>query len=307
MRTRVALLACLLSLAPVAALAQAMTVSLSRGSDSVINIAECNDSTLTFTVSSWTLAAQPAAGTFYKVFATSATTCHTTLALPANTVELTGGFRDTGGSLTGPGLSAQNAGSVLTSIGTSCTVGSTPNPLRLCVLVYDSTQQNVVAGAQASGSIALDLARPGTPVNVSAASGDGALNVAWAEPTSGTMPARWTADATGVTSIAGQSCQDATGSSGSCSVSGTTQRSCRIRGLANDGCYQVVVTGFSTTDNASVASAVAYGVPKAVQDFWERYQAEGGREAGGCGAGGASLLSLLALAFVAPRLLRRRP
>ena len=308
MRTRTALLACLLGLAPAVALGQSMTFSLSLGSDDVINIAECNDGSITFTISSWTLSAQPASGTFYKVFATSSTSCHTTASIPSGTAELTSGFKDTGGSQTGPGLAAQNVASTLSRIGTPCTVGSTPNPIRLCVLVYDSAQTNVVANTQASASISLDLVRPGTPASVGTSSGEGALSVSWAEPTTGTIPTSWTATATGVATLSGQSCTDATGSSGSCTVTGSSTRGCRISGLANDGCYQVVVTGFSDSGNASAASAAAGGVPRATEDFWERYGSiPDHREKGGCGSGPASALALLALLAAAPRLLRRRP
>jgi hypothetical protein len=47
------------------------------------------------------------------------------------------------------------------------------------------------------------------------------------------------------------------------------------------------------------------GVPVAVNDFWRLYKADNGREEGGCAAGAAGMLALLAVPL-AVRALRRR-
>jgi uncharacterized protein (TIGR03382 family) len=74
-----------------------------------------------------------------------------------------------------------------------------------------------------------------------------------------------------------------------------------ITGLTNGQPYDVVVYGIDANNNPGPASSAKTGTPVLTIDFWGSYQADGGREQGGCStAGGAAgilggLLSLLAL------------
>ena len=68
----------------------------------------------------------------------------------------------------------------------------------------------------------------------------------------------------------------------------------------------MTVTAFSSADNASAPSDPPVpGTPVPVLDFWEGYEATGGREQGGCASGPAGAAGLLGAAL-ALALHRRR-
>jgi len=316
MRTRTALLACLAALSPSLASPQAAgTVVVTESSDAalgglsdeVINIAECNGTVAGDSVTlQWNLALTPTqTTTHYRIYATTSS-CPNTGSPPTNGFkEITAGYQ---------ALSTQ-AGSWTTAINvrndlitplalTSCSAGAT---IRFCVLVFDTNNDGtaqVQSTFTATGTIGLNVSAPGQPTGVSAASGDGALTVAWAAG-SGTATT-WEVTATPAAANAALACTGG-GVPATRSCSGSSTSSCRITGLTNDACYDVTVRGFSDVNNPSPVSATASGVPRPVEDFWERYQTAGGREQGGCSAGSASALGLLLLAALAPRLKRRRP
>ncbi len=316
MRTRVALLACLAALSPSLASAQtAGTVVVTESSDSslgglsdeVINIAECNGTVTSDSLTlQWSLALPPTqASAYYRIYATTSA-CPTTGSPPTSGFkEITSGYQAVTtqtGSWT-PAISVRN--DVITPL--SLTACSTAATIRFCVLAFDTNSDGtaqVQSTFTATGTIGLDVSAPGQPTSVSTSSGDGALTVGWVAG-SGTATS-WLVTATPTAADATQVCSGG-GTPGSRECSGSSTTSCRLTGLTNDACYSVTVQGFSDVDNPSPVSAAATGVPRPVEDFWERYQANGGREQGGCGTGSASALALLALAALAPRLKRRRP
>lgn len=79
----------------------------------------------------------------------------------------------------------------------------------------------------------------------------------------------------------------------------------RISGLTNGIIYYARVVAFSSAGNESPASdPPVSATPDEFFDFWSRYKTAGGREDGGCGAGGAGALAPLLLALAV--FLRRR-
>jgi len=316
MRTRVALLACL-TLVPAVALGQAAgavtitessTSSLGGLSDGIINIAECNGTVTGDSVTlQWNLALAPTpTSAFYKIYATTGSCPAQGASPPADSDSIraiTSSFQAISvqaGNWTTP-ISVRDA--LAMPLKLSCQAAAT---ITFCVTVFDTNDANAkVQGTyNATGSMVVDVSAPGQPTGVVTASGDGALTVAWTAG-SGTAT-NWAVTATPGGADSAQGCTGG-GVAASQSCNGSSTSSCRITGLTNDACYTVTVQGFSSSNNPSPISAAATGIPRPVQDFWERYQAQGGREQGGCSTGAASGLALLALAALAPRLKRRRP
>jgi len=321
MRTRTALLACLVGLVPALATAQAagqvlITESSDTAagglSDQVINIAECDGTVASDSLTlqwTWGVATLTTAN-YFRVYASTAA-CPTTGTAPVDsaTIHELGNAtfnqvpaNSTGGSGPNPAINVRTD-LVQNLSALTCRAAATVN---FCVLVFDGnvTASTIQNGAGASGTIRVEVAAPGQPTSVSASSGDGALTVGWVAG-SGTATT-WRVTATPAAADPALGCTGG-GAGGSRDCTGSSTTSCRITGLTNDACYSVTVQGFSEFNNPSPVSVAATGVPRPVEDFWERYGAGGGREQGGCGGGPAAALSLLALAVLAPRLLRRRP
>jgi hypothetical protein len=156
--------------------------------------------------------------------------------------------------------------------------------LYFCAFLYDGT--TLVSGISALGSMVVDGVTPSAPGKPSVSSGDGALNVSWGEVASAST---YQVSATPPTG------SDVVGPE-------TSAFSQRLSGLTNNVTYQVKVQAFSQGGNPSGFSPTTAGTPQEVDDFWKRYQREGGAEQGGCGGSGG-LLALLALL---PLALRRR-
>jgi Synergist-CTERM protein sorting domain-containing protein len=178
----------------------------------------------------------------------------------------------------------------------SCTGTSTTGEFYLCVN-YTPTGGTKVVNA-ASGSPKLDLGKPPTPADVVLGAGDSVLHVSWKAGSGGTgttdgYRVRW-----GPHNGALDGSHDLTDS-------GTT--SFDIGGLQNDAEYDVQVLALSPGNNESDPTASAIGKPIFVNDFWRLYRKDGGREQGGCAAGGGGILALLALVPLAWRRHRRRP
>jgi len=88
-------------------------------------------------------------------------------------------------------------------------------------------------------------------------------------------------------------------------VSATTS-SYALRNLHNDQQYEIVLVAVDAAGNVSAGSAPAFGRPRAVNAFFQRYRCAGGVEQGGfgCSTAGAVLLpvaALLAIALVVRR------
>ncbi len=156
-----------------------------------------------------------------------------------------------------------------------------------------------------TGSITLDLLKPPAPQATSADPGDSSLTVNWNPGSGGSVDAGagGSSDSWVITAVnqADPNDRHATGR-----VSGNGLRSNRIGGLKNGVTYDVTVQAFSPGGNPSDASNIITGTPVPVNDFWRIYKNEGGRESGGCAAGAAGMLALLAVPL-ALRAWRRRP
>jgi hypothetical protein len=292
------------------ALAQITVTETHTGSANFINIAECDNTTpdgLTFT---WTFPAFVAGGT-YTLTASDTDGCPvpTSNGQQVNNQTLGSGIAANSATGTFPVSGSQSVPGLLGNLKIPC--NSSKTPIFFCVTL---TSAPGTPPPMATGTIALDLLRPpaATPTRVESA--DSALIV------------NWTFGATGG--------GDA-GSSGSADrfriearvrgnvnapvirsdeiTPGSSTRG-RIGGLQNNVEYDVIVVAISQGGNESENGFVAgnaapdgaiQGTPVEVDDFWRIYKADGGREGGGCAAGAAGMLALLAVPM-ALRAWRRR-
>ncbi len=177
----------------------------------------------------------------------------------------------------------------------TCDSSSEGKVLYVCSHWFDS---NSTRRGHASGKFLVQIAAPARPTTVTVAPGDTRLKVAWKAGEGGTVDAdHYVAEAATVAGGAPVA---------SASTDGPTE-SVTISGLQNGTTYFVVVRAYSVGGNPSAASdPPATGTPEPVNDFWETYRADGGREQGGCasGAGAAGALGLLGAASLVA--LRRR-
>jgi hypothetical protein len=128
---------------------------------------------------------------------------------------------------------------------------------------------------------------PGVPTGVSATPGDQAANVSWSAPSSSVAAFSYEVDATGLGTIDPSTHV-------SSRVTGT---GLRLGGLVNGETYFIQVRAFSIASNPSDFSQDNVDVmPQQVNDFFQAYQADGGRDSGGCAGGPAGPLALVLLA-----------
>lgn len=324
MRTRAALLFCLLPSVALGQSAGSLTVAETSDTDNggqndgKINIAECSGTsqdgtTLTPTALNftWTLDATPAPVSKYKLYATYDSCPTGTSSPPTNSYFLTpDSGEDTGGAVGGRWPTTGNLFFItdirtpLNALGGTqidCAPSTTVTNVHLCVSVLEGgAEVNVHAG----GTLVVDTRLPATPAITSVEPGDSALTVHWSAGAGGPTVTYYTVTATPVAPDANHLNCNAGGAPNGHNVSGPGPY--RLDGLTNDACYDVRVSATSEVLNAGDASDPVPGTPRLVDDFWRRYAAANGREQGGCG-GGAGALALLALAPLAPRLRRRRP
>jgi hypothetical protein len=190
---------------------------------------------------------------------------------------------------------------VAASAGFDCT--SANKTVYLCAVWKDASDPPVVL-AYAKGTVSLKVLIPGKPTVTSVSAGDGALYVKATTPADATTSeaaSTWRAKA-----VARDAALDAeVHYSPSVGVSSGVGDEAKIGGLVNGVAYDVTAYAYSADDNESPASDPAgpyTPVPSA--DAWEVYELSGGRERGGCQAGGAGLAAL-ACAAVLLRLRRR--
>lgn len=147
----------------------------------------------------------------------------------------------------------------------------------------------------ASGRFLVQVRAPNPPTNASAGPGDTRINVSWTPSALGGSAAaaeRYTAEAR------------LPGSTNAVSSASTNGNSVTIENLVNGTTYDVVVYAFSVGGNRSAEVSAGTATPAEVDDFWETYRGEGGRETGGCASGGAA--GILAVAGVLAALRRRK-
>ncbi len=143
-------------------------------------------------------------------------------------------------------------------------------------------------------TLTFSVSAPGAPTGVSASPGDSAANVSWSAPSGSPTAMSYEVDATGLGTIDPST-------HASPRVTGTGYR---LGGLVNGETYSIQVRGFSIASNPGAFSTdVVQVTPQQVNDFWQTYQADGGRDSGGCGGGpaGPLALALLAGAFALSR------
>lgn len=186
-------------------------------------------------------------------------------------------------------------------------VDCTANPkMYTCVQLMNGS--TVLASSPRLG-LQVESGPPSIPVNVGVSPGDGALLVGWVAGTdSSVATTSYRVTAARVICSAPlpvpltEACLDPVIAS-----QGTTaSTSIRLPGLVIGTLYGVRVYAISGTGTQSAASAIATGTPINVFDYWDKYKSMGGLEEGGCAAGSAGVLSLLAVAGLV-RSLRRRP
>jgi hypothetical protein len=189
---------------------------------------------------------------------------------------------------------------LVAAAGFDCTTAN--KTIYVCVLWTDGTATPAV-GAYAKGTVSLQVTAPSAPTVAKVTAGDKALNVEITPATSGEAAVTFVAKAVAV---------DATSFPGEHRSSATAiDQKGRITGLVNGRDYYVTAYTYSTNGNESPES-LRYGVqpdgtpvqPQPVLDAWEYYRGVGGRDSGGCQAGGAGLAAL-ACAAVLMRLRRR--
>lgn len=168
--------------------------------------------------------------------------------------------------------------------------------------------------AWAIGTMTLSLAKPVAVILTRALPGDGALNVSWTDPGTAAqykvralsmldptkLPAPGDFDPANVYSNFDPRDQARHESDF------ITGKSLRFsKGFVNGVTYGVAVYAFSSAQTPSDPSNVLSTEALQANDFWDLYKADGGKEAGGCGAGAAGPLGLgVLLATLA--LVRRR-
>jgi hypothetical protein len=296
MRTRLLLFS--LALAPSFAAAQITVTETTSDSTGFVNIAECNNATpdgLTFT---WTFPGFVAGGS-YLLQASDTVNCPTasTTVVAVTTTVGTVAASSATGSFPLTGNTAVNT--LLQQLSIPC--NSAKTAVFFCVTLSS------VGGTSATpvtGTLTLDLAPPPAPVATTADPGDSALNVNWTAGSGSTADAGASGSAVGF-SITATNAADPADTHTTDEITGSGITSGRIAGLQNNVLYNVTVQAFSPGGNVSGPSNTIQGTPVAVNDFWRLYRGDGGREGGGCAAGAAGMLALLAVPL-ALRAWRRR-
>jgi MYXO-CTERM domain-containing protein len=305
MRSALVLLALSL-VAPGVAAAQVAAGTIQFLPDATINAAECNDDELNL---SWTVQSAATAfdGTF-RLFASSrAPTTGTGTERYCD--EDNGTATDFVAGQVGEPIIATSSSDTevrpardfVEAAGFSCD-DTTTRTIHVCVHYYDTTTG--ARSGSAYQTLTLSVRKPAKPVGVTVEPAEEALRVSWEAGTGGeTSAGGYVVQAAAVASDPPDPAAPTDPDSPHFSrrILGTDTR---LGGLVNGVRYRVTVTAFSAADNESEPSDEKFGTPVPVSDFWEYYDAQEGREQGGCAsgsAGPAALLALLALALVRRR------
>jgi MYXO-CTERM domain-containing protein len=170
-------------------------------------------------------------------------------------------------------------------------------PIYVCVHFHPYTSGTAVdqtVRGFASGTLTLSTQAPQTPRLDRVSPANERLEANWTAATGGISPEWFRVIAREAGSATVVSTRDSQGSSGF------------VSGLANGTTYDVTVAALSAAGNPSPESNALPGTPIPADDFWDRYDAAGGQEQGGCASGAAGPLALLGLAaFLARRNGRR--
>jgi hypothetical protein len=285
MRNRLLLVA--LAIAPSLAAAQVTVTETSTTSTGFINISECQNQTLDGLTFTWTFPGFVAGG-LYLLQASDTNLCPVNSStVTARTITIGSNIDGTAATGSFPLSSSVTVSTMLSQLSILCNGPTTA--VFFCVTLSSAP------GATAStGSIALDLASPPAPVVTSADPGDSALTVNWTQGSGSTADAGASGSVDSYT-ITAVNETDPTDTHTSDKISPGSTVSGRIAGLQNSVVYDVTVQAFSPGGNPSGPSNTIQGTPVPVNDFWRIYKGDGGRESGGCAAGAAGMLALLAV------------
>jgi uncharacterized protein (TIGR03382 family) len=157
--------------------------------------------------------------------------------------------------------------------------------------------------AYAASPVTIETTHPAAPTITSVTPGDSALNVSW-DANSGTSTGAAQSYAYELTAVMVGTTTAVSDPSTHVS-SRFTATNARFSGLVNTVIYSVTAVALSRADNASDPSNAVTGMPQHVNDFWDVYKNDGGRDDGGCAGGPAGTLAL-GLAAAALALARRR-
>lgn len=297
--------------APLAASAQTATANGTMTFNvGVVGTTECAGSSSAFSTS-WTfvqngLAVQPSSTNVYNLFVstTAFTNCGSTVQSAATVPNGSGVAPVT----TGQTQTFPPAGTTETwadvAAAASATACSADGTLYFCAQLLQSASTATIVGS-ATGSIAVQVAAPGIPTLLAPAPGDGRLYLYWTP--SSAAPAADHYQATLTASVVCSSpptppC-DPTQTHAYANV--PTSQPFAAGGLVNGVAYDVVLRAVSAGGAVSGDSNHVTGTPVPVNDFWDQYTADGGREKGGCATGSGGLLALVG-ALAALRGARRR-
>jgi MYXO-CTERM domain-containing protein len=175
--------------------------------------------------------------------------------------------------------------------GYDCSASSDTQIVYVCVHWKDSSGNR---HGSATGQLEIQVLAPPAPALSSVTPGETRLYAGWSAGTgSGAPVSYYRIHAVPEGASDGPYSGEITGTSGT------------ISGLETGKAYQVTVIAYSNPgENPSAESNAVLGTPVPVTDFWEAYQAQAGREGGGCASGENG--ELLALAGVVLALLVRR-
>jgi uncharacterized protein (TIGR03382 family) len=282
-----------------------------RTNPNTVNATECNPANNAQVLIRWNPAfingatSAPVGGT-YIVYASNTAPVSGTQCQTANNTA--NGQNILAGTIDNTNSSALNAtistSAMLAASGLSCANdGST---FFVCVQGVQGGS-NIPASnfAIAQVTVTISTTTPKIPAITGITPGDGALNVSWSPDAAGTGTAITQQVELEVTPIA--STTGAFDSGGTRSAGKFGASPARVERLVNTVIYDVRARAFSDAGNVSDFSPanVTTGMPQFVNDFWEIYKADGGREAGGCGAGAAGPIGLGVL-IATLALIRRR-
>jgi hypothetical protein len=174
------------------------------------------------------------------------------------------------------------------------TCDAADKPIYVCAQWWSTTGSAYKGWAR--GTIDLKVAGPNAPSITRIAPGNGALEVTIAKDAAGVAATKFKAVAVL------DPVDPASPKHWSNEI--LAEGDARIEGLVNGLTYTVTAYAWSADGNESPASDPVAGMPQETSDLWKYYRNAGGRETGGCQAGGAGLAALLG-ALALGRLRRR--
>jgi hypothetical protein len=294
MRNRILLLG--LALAPSIAAAQ-LTITESNDTDRIVSQGECNNNPADGLSFSWTFPNFVAGGQ-YTLTASDTLNCPQSSQTQVVNNSTVGTVDATGPTGIFPASGTVSVNSIVANLaGYSCSGSKTT--IFFCVTLSTATTVTPV-----TGTVTLDLQSPPAPVLQSVSPDDSSLHVSAAQGAgSADGGASGSVDTFTITAV-NHDAPSETHTTDKISTTGSTLTG-RIDGLTNGVLYDVTVTAFSRGGNASLPSNPLQGTPVPVNDFFRSYRNAGGQETGGCAAGAAGMLALLAVPL-ALRAWRRR-